>query len=460
MNLTCDELARDCGGTLHGLGQVRISSVSTDSRDLAAGALFVALSGDHFEGHAFVKQARAAGAAALLVSRDVEHGGLPTILVPDTLEALGELARAHRQRFRGPVIAITGSNGKTTTREMCVAILEESGQRVRRSPKNFNNAVGVPLTLLGLGEDDTAAVVELGMNHPGEIDRLARIASPDVGAITQIASAHLGPLGSIEAIAAAKGELLERIRPDGSAVLNADDPRVLGLAERFSGRRALFGLSPEAQVRAEGIEVCARGVKFDLQTPDGAARIAISGLGRHLVSNALCAIAAARATDLCAELLLEASREGLARFRPVAGRLELREGAGGVLWIDDSYNANPASVEAALRALSEAAGPGRRVAVLGDMLELGPDEAELHARAGAAAARAGVELLVCVGERSRHTGRAARAAGITETVCVDGAEAAVGELSARLVRGDVVLVKGSRAMRLEGVVEALSPESD
>ncbi|MFQ5697851.1 MAG: UDP-N-acetylmuramoyl-tripeptide--D-alanyl-D-alanine ligase [Myxococcota bacterium] len=458
MSPTCGELARDCGGDLRGPAETRISGVSTDSRDLAPGALFVALSGEHFEGHEFVDQARAAGAAALLVSRDVESGGLPTIRVRDTLVALGDLARARRERFRGPVIAITGSNGKTTTREMCASILTESGHRVRRSPRNFNNEVGAPLTVLGLRRGDSALVVELGMNHPGEIDRLARIVSPDVGAITQIAPAHLGPLGSLEAIAAAKGELLARIRPAGSAVLNADDPRVLELGVRFSGRRTLFGLAPDAEIRAGRIEVCPRGLEFDLSTPEGGVRIAISGLGRHLVSNALCAVAAARATGLGGQALLQASRDGLARFVPVAGRLEPREGAGGVLWIDDTYNANPVSVEAALQALREVSGSGRRIAVLGDMLELGSDEAELHAGTGTAAARARVAVLVCVGERSRHTGRAARAAGVPETVCVDSSEAAVRELGKRLTRGDVVLVKGSRAMRLEEIVEALSRE--
>jgi UDP-N-acetylmuramoyl-tripeptide--D-alanyl-D-alanine ligase len=343
---------------------------------------------------------------------------------------------------------------------MCAAILTAAGHRVRRSPANYNNEIGLPLSILALELNDSALVVELGMNHPGEILILAEIAAPDVGAITQVAPAHLGPVGSLDAIARAKGELLERIRPDGAAVLNADDAQVAAQAPRFAGRVVWFGTDERAEVRAEEIESSGRGSRFRLVTPEGREAIALECPGRHQVWNALCAVAAARAaggSDARDGGLLRAAREGLAGFRPVAGRMALRPNAAGVELLDDSYNANPVSTEAALRALEDL-GAGRRVAVLGDMLELGRDAEALHERVGAAAARAGVDLLVAVGELSRATARAARGEGVSEVVEVPDAKAAAALVPQRVRGGDAVLVKGSRGVGLERVVAALLGE--
>jgi UDP-N-acetylmuramoyl-tripeptide--D-alanyl-D-alanine ligase len=462
VSFTLGQLARDCGGTLRGDAETRVSGVSSDTRLLEPNQLFIAIRGTAFDGHQFVAEAVAKGARAVLVSSDgVDAGNAAVIRVEDTVLALGSLAKAHRSRFQGPVIAVTGSNGKTTTKEMCASILEAAGHRVRRSPGNYNNEIGLPLSILGLVADDNVLVVELGMNHPGEIDALGAIASPTVGAITQIAPAHLGPMGSVEAIASAKGELLERIRSEGVAVLNADDPLVMGQAGRFSGRVVRFGTGPEAEVRAGSIEPTAVGTRFELATGRGSTEIELHTPGRHQVWNALCAVAAAAAADAADApdaRLLAAARSGLARFRPVAGRLVLSRTASGITLLDDSYNANPVSVEAALRALAEIEGAARRIAILGDMLELGPEGSDLHAQTGSAAAHAGVDLLVTVGELSRETASAARRGGIEEIVEVSDAKAAASFLRSCVRSGDAVLVKGSRGMKLEAVVRALTGE--
>jgi UDP-N-acetylmuramoyl-tripeptide--D-alanyl-D-alanine ligase len=460
VSVTVGDLARDCGGTLRGDPAIRVSGVSTDTRRLEAGRLFVAIRGATFDGHRFVSDAVARGAPAVLVCADeVDAQGAAVIRVEDTVVALGALAKARRARFDGPVIAVTGSNGKTTTREMCASILEAAGHRTRRSPGNYNNEIGLPLSILALAEGDTALVVELGMNHPGEIDALGEIAAPTVGAITQIAPAHLGPMGSVEAIARAKGELLERIRPGGVAVLNADDARVMAQSTRFGGRVIRFGTAREAEVRADAIESTPEGTRFELATRGGTVGVELRAPGRHLVWNALCATAAAWAAGIRDDELLDAACAGLARFRPVPGRLTLSRTPEGVTILDDSYNANPISVEAALRALAEVQGAARRIAVLGDMLELGPESPSLHARTGEAAARSGVDLLVAVGDQSRETASAARRGGIEEVLEVADAKAAAALVCDRVRSDDAVLVKGSRGMRLEIVVRAVAGEA-
>ena len=449
-----EELLRWSGGELVGEGDARLRGVSTDTRTVAPGELFVAIPGEHFDGHDYLQHAVARGAGAVMVSRNgVPPLAVPAIRVRDTVSALGRLARGHREQFTGPVIAITGSNGKTTTKELAADVLAAAGVRVRRSPGNLNNHIGLPLSILSLEPEDEALVVELGMNHAGEIDALAAIAQPDVGAITQVAPAHLGPLGSLREIARAKGELLERIRAGGTAVLNADDELVMEQRARFSGGVMLFGTSAEADFRAEPTGGAARD-GFRLESPHGSCLVELRLPGRHLVEDALCAAASASASGLLGPRPLDAIRTALEEFRGLPGRLTLRD-AGDVLVLDDSYNANPHSVRAALETLRATCGQRRAVAVLADMLELGPEEAALHAQTGAAAARAGVQVLVAVGPRSLHTASAARKAGIESVVHVDDAEGAVGELRALLRSGDVVLVKGSRGMSMERTVAAL-----
>ncbi len=453
MSWTLGELAGFCDGVLHGEPTTNVSGVSTDSRSIAEGELFVAVRGDRFDGHDYASEALDRGAVGALISRSIELA-CATIRVNDTVAALGALASAHRERFAGPVVAITGSNGKTTTKEMCAGILAASGLRVRRSPGNLNNHIGLPLSLLGLELDDDVLVVELGMNHEGEIARLARIASPTVGAITNVAPAHLGLLGSLEAIARAKGELFDEIRRDGTAVINADDPFCVEQSERFAGHKLHFGRKAEADLRAREIVSTRRGESFALETSAGRCRIELHAPGAHLIEDALCAASAATATGLLASEPLEAIRRGLEQFEAIDGRLAPRSTPSGVTLFDDTYNANPESVVAALAALAAHSCRGRSVAVLGDMLELGPDSAALHASVGREAAARGIQVLVAVGPLSAHTAEAAAAAGVSETIAL-GQDEAPARVLQLLRPGDIVLVKGSRGMRMERVVAAL-----
>jgi UDP-N-acetylmuramoyl-tripeptide--D-alanyl-D-alanine ligase len=448
------ELAEFCGGELTGAARTRVSGVSTDTRTLGRGELFCALRGENFDGHRFVSEAVAAGAAALLVSQKLElDPGVPVIRVADTVRALGDLARRHRARFTGPVVAITGSNGKTTTKELCAAILEAAGQRVRRTPGNLNNHIGLPLSVLRLERGDAALVVELGMNHPGEIDYLAGIAGPTVAAITNVAPAHLGPMGSIEAIARAKGEIFDRLAPSGTAVVNLDDARVVREAQRFAGRKLSFGRAADADFRAEGAVLEDGRPRFELVGSTGRIAIRFGIAGAHLVEDALCAAACAWASGLLPDLRPVAA--AVEHFAGVPGRTAERVAPGGLRVIDDTYNANPHSMEAALRTLAALRGRGRAIAVLGDMWELGDQAEALHAQVGAAAARAGVDLLVGLGPLSAHLLRGAREAGLAEGFEAGDPAQAAAAVRARARAGDVVLVKGSRGMQMERVVRAL-----
>ena len=456
MSWRLGELARACGGTLLGPAEREVTSVSTDSRALAAGSLFVAVRGENFDGHDFVPEAARRGAAAVLVARAPEPAlGIAAIVVRDTVTALGELARAHRASFAGPVVAITGSNGKTTTKELCARVLEAAGRRVRRTPGNLNNHIGLPLSILGLAADDEALVVELGMNHAGEIDALAGIADPTVGAITNVAPAHLGLLGSLEAIANAKGELFARLRAKATAIVNADDPNCVAQSARFAGEKLRFALRAPAEFRARIERIEGGAALYTLECPAGEARIRMRAPGLHLVDDGLCAAAAAYATGLLGARPLDAIQQGLEGFAGVPGRVALARTPGGLLVIDDSYNANPHSVARALETLAELRGSGRAIAVLGDMFELGDDAAALHAEVGRRAATSGVDALVAVGPLSAHTAAAARAAGLTRVFETSSAEDAAAQVRANARSGDAVLVKGSRGMKLERVVGLL-----
>jgi UDP-N-acetylmuramoyl-tripeptide--D-alanyl-D-alanine ligase len=453
MNFSCADAAGWCGAKLRG-GDVLLRGVSTDTRTLRPGDLFVAIRGPHHDGHDFVHDAVERGAAAVLVSRSPDRIEVPRLEVDDPVLALGEIAHAVRRRFDGPVVAITGSNGKTTTKELCAEIVAAAGPRVRRSPGNLNNAIGLPLSLLGLDPDDEVLVVELGMNHPGEIDALARIAEPTVGAITQVARAHLEGLGSLDAVARAKGELLDRLPSEGTAVLNAADPLVAKQSERFSGETLWFGLDERCDFRATSVKTGDAGSRFELHSPAGSVSVEIKVPGRHMVDLALCAAACAFATGRLGNAPLVAFRTGLSRFRGVPGRLQLRS-TSGVRILDDTYNANPASATVALATLRETAGNGRSVAVLGDMLELGEAASALHAEVGKEAGRLGIDVLIAVGPLSRETAEAAEGAGVdTVHLAADSEEA--GRLLCEIVRAeDTVLVKGSRGMRMERALAAL-----
>jgi UDP-N-acetylmuramoyl-tripeptide--D-alanyl-D-alanine ligase len=447
------------GALVRGAPEARFAGVSTDTRALGgAGRLFVALRGERHDAHDFLDRAVAAGAAGLLV----EHGrapldalppALPVVAAGDTTHALGDLAAGHRSGFAGPLVAVTGSNGKTTTKEMCAAILDGLGPCLK-SRGNWNNAVGLPLALLEREAEHRCLVVELGMNHRGEIAALAAIARPTVGVVTNVGTAHIEFLGSREEIAREKGDLVAALGSDAVAVLNADDPLVVAQSPRTRARVLLFGRAPRADVRAERVRATDDGWAFDLAAPQGRASVCVAGLGEPTVSNALAAAAAA----LAAGADLGHVAAGLARAPRVPGRMAPVRLAGGLVVIDDTYNANPQSVEAALRSLAERKGAGRGVAVLGDMGELGAETAPAHRAAGALAARLGLDHLVAVGAHARETADGALAAGMdpARIHLAESAEEAGPGLRALVGAGDWVLVKGSRAARMERVVEALA----
>jgi UDP-N-acetylmuramoyl-tripeptide--D-alanyl-D-alanine ligase len=453
---TADELAAATGGRWIGTPPPALEGVSTDTRTLGPGALFVALRGERFDAHAFLGEAAAKGAAAAVVAaaRADEPSPLPRLAVPEPLAALGAIARHHRGRHRIPVVAVTGSNGKTTTREMIAAILATRGP-VLKTEGNLNNEVGVPLTLLGLAAPHEAAVIEMGMSHPGEIARLAAIALPQVGVVTLAAPAHLEGLGTVDAVADAKAELYQGLPEGGIAIANADDARILRRAQASGRRMITFSAAGGRRGDVVVVEIVSQGadgLRFVLGVGNREVPVHIPALvGAHNAANAAAAAAAAIALG-CTDR--EIAR-GLAEVRPVGRRLRLERLPSGIQLVDDCYNANPASMSAALRTLLDlAAAGGRPVAVLGDMLELGAFEAEAHRAVGAEAARAGVRVLAAFGPRSRGAADAARAGGL-DPFHTEDIEALVRWARATLQPSDVLLVKGSRGMKLERLVDAL-----
>jgi UDP-N-acetylmuramoyl-tripeptide--D-alanyl-D-alanine ligase len=447
-------------GTLVGGDEATVlSGVSIDSRTIERGDLFHAIAGPSHDGHDYLENALDRGAAALIVQRGralPDTLAVPVIAVEDTTRALGALAAGHRSEFHGPVVAITGSNGKTTTKEMCAAILAVSAP-CHRTPGNLNNQYGLPLTLLGRSEADRALVVELGMNHPGEIAQLVEIAKPTVGVITNVGTAHIEFLGSREEIAREKGDLVALLPADGTAVLNADDPIVLAQRNRTSARVISFGTAIDADVRGGDIEwIDDRGYRLELETPEGTGTIEVQGLGPTTVINALAAAAAA----LAAGASVPDITKGLANYQGIKGRLERRELSGGIALVDDTYNANPQSMEAALRLLAELKGAHRAVAIVGDMGELGNTAEAAHREVGRLAASLGIDILIALGARAQTITTGALDSGMDPThvfVASDHADAskrACGFLRER----DTVLVKGSRSMRMERVVEAIASE--
>jgi UDP-N-acetylmuramoyl-tripeptide--D-alanyl-D-alanine ligase len=455
---TPEELHQATGGRWSGPAPREVEGVSTDTRSLAHGNAFVALAGESFDGHAFLAEAARAGAAAAVVSasRLAEvPPGLPALAVEDPLVALGAIARHHRRRFPVPVVGVTGSNGKTTTREMIAAILATRGP-VLRTEGNLNNEVGVPLTLLRLGAEHRAAVVEMGMNHAGEIARLAAIAEPGVGVVTNASAAHLHGLGTVDAVADAKAELWRGLPPSGIAVAGLDDRRLLLRAEKTGRRLVTFSARADAPADVVLLDVLAHGedgLDFLLGIGTKEVRVRTPLVGRHNAVNAAAAAAAALALG-CTDREIVA---GLAAVRPVGRRLRLERLPSGVLLVDDCYNANPASMAAALATLRPLAGEGRILAALGDMLELGPAEEEAHRELGRQAAATGLAALATFGPRSRQAHAAALGAGHdpSRAFHTEDPAALAAWVRERLRPGDVLLVKASRGMRLERLVEAL-----
>ena len=449
--LTLAGMSRCAGGRLAGRDRV-VDSISIDSRVLSAGALFVALKGEHADGHDFAAAAAARGAAGLLVERELPID-LPQVVVPDVLAALTACARARRREFPGPVVAVTGSNGKTTTKEMIGAILALRGPTLL-TRGNLNNHIGVPLTLLSLRAEHTHAVVEMGANHRGEIAHLASIARPGIGVVTNAGAAHLEGFGSLDGVAEGKGELFAALPRDGVAILNADDRYASRWRSLAAGRRIVtFGLDAAdyaARKVRSSLELGVPRLEFDLVAPGGTARVELALAGMHNLRNALGAAAAAQAAGAS----LEEVAAGLRAVRPVKGRLEFRPAVNGAVLVDDSYNANPGSLKAGLDAFRSFA--GSRWLVLGDMMELGTAAEDLHREIGAYARESGVERLLAVGPRAKRAADEFGAGG----AWFESVEDLITE-ARRSLRADVaVLVKGSRANRLERVTQALAPESN
>jgi UDP-N-acetylmuramoyl-tripeptide--D-alanyl-D-alanine ligase len=439
------ELQAPLSGLLVG-DDYSFTSVVTDSRSIERGALFVALQGENFDGHEFVSAAARAGAGAALVSRELDVA-LPLLQVEDTQRALGLLGAYNREQFQGMLVAITGSSGKTTVKNMVSAVLSRRGKTLA-TEGNFNNEIGVPLTLLRLEPEFEFAVVEMGAAALGDIRWLCQLGRPAVSLLLNAMPAHLEGFGSLEQVAMAKGEIFDGLGKGDVAVINADQPWAAAWRERAGAANVIdFSVEGEAQVSllrqsSLGIE----GAQFTVQTPLGDCDIGLALPGQHNVANALAAIA----VGLACELTLDEIREGLASVRPVAGRLSASRNKAGTLVIDDCYNANPGSVRAAIDTL--AVSGGRRTLVLGAMRELGANSAALHRASGEYARDAGLERFWGVGEELREAVAAFGAGGRWFADCAAAVQALPGQFDSE----DVVLIKGSRGARMERVLQGLT----
>ena len=441
--LTLSAAAQEFGGTLM-YPDCGFDAVSTDSRHLVEGELFVALRGPRFDAHQFLPEV-ATRACGMVVERPARDINVPQWVVPNTTVALGQLAALNRRSFFGPLLAVTGSSGKTTVKEMIASILGESGA-VLATRGNLNNQIGVPLTLLQLNARHRYAVIEMGASGPGEIEYLCSLARPDVVLVNNVLPAHVEGFGSLEGVARAKGEIYRGVAPEGTAVINLDEPWAQGW--RTSASAAVLTYS----LQSDSADFCARDLvneqgcfRFVLVTPAGDVAVTLSLGGRHNVANALAAAACAYAAGAG----LETIAAGLEKVQPVSGRLYRHGLPGGGVVLDDTYNANPGSVKAAVDALL--ALPGRHILVLGDMGELGDDEARLHGEVGRYAAQQGVEHLLATGPLSLNSVREFGAGGEH----FDSKEALVEQLRALLTPESVVLVKGSRFMAMETVVQQI-----
>ncbi len=445
------DAARACGGTLIG-PDIALTGFSTDSRAVKHGDLFIALRGERFDAHDFIADVRAAGAAAVVVEQDCRQDAGTSIRVADTRIALGDIARVWRSRFTLPLIGVTGSNGKTTVKEMIAAILRAhalslgwTADTVLATRGNLNNDIGVPLMLFGLRDTHRLAVIEMGMNHPGEISWLAGMAKPTVALVNNAQREHLEFMNSVAEVARENGDVFDALGADGIAVINADDDFADYWCGRNAARRVLrFGLDHRAEVVADATPE-GLGYRLDLRGAFGTARIVLRVPGRHNARNALCAATA----SLAAGADMAAVVWALSRFEGVKGRQQIRTGARGSTVIDDTYNANPDSVRAAIDVLAGA--PGRRILVLGDMGEVGNQGPDFHREAGAYAREHGIHALFALGEAATH---AVTAFG--QGAChYDDHAAIAAALRPQLDAGTTVLVKGSRFMRMERVAEAL-----
>lgn len=459
------ELVEATGGTLvAGPETGMFAGICIDSRIIRDDQVFVAIRGERYDGHAFIPKLMEAGIKGIVVDRPpddrqqlvtwAQEGGC-CIMVVDTTRALGDLAAFHRRRMGIPLAAITGSNGKTTTREMAASVVSLE-QHTLSTQGNFNNEIGVPLTLLRLDHSHQAAVVELGMNHPGEIDRLAAISLPDIGVITNIGPAHLEGMGDIERVMAAKAEMLSHVRSEGTVVLNGDDVFAARLGAMAQSRVLYFGMGPSPEVRldvrAESVQQKGVGTEFELVLPDARIAVALNAPGQYMIANALAAAAVGYALGLSGESI----RKGLAGFRPVPGRMAHSVTSRGINLVDDAYNANPASMKAAIDALAVLKGSHRAVLVAGDMLELGEGAADFHYEVGQAAAVRGIDRLYVSGAFAGDMAKGAISAGMDGNAVFEGSKAEIiDKLTRDTAPGDWVLVKGSRSTGMDMIARHL-----
>jgi UDP-N-acetylmuramoyl-tripeptide--D-alanyl-D-alanine ligase len=435
------------GAVASGRADATARGVSIDSRSIAAGDAFFAILGERHDGHDFATAAAAAGASLIVASRPVEAPGTTVVRVDDTTAALGRLAADERSRRRRAVVAITGSAGKTTTRALTVAALG-ARFRVAGSTGNLNNQWGLPLSLLRLPDEADAAVLEIGINHPGELAPLARIARPDVGVVTNVGTAHIGFFADQRELAEEKAQVVFETAPSGTGVIHLSSPFLHEIAQRSGRRLVTFDRGGNPDLRADDLSGdLVGGSRF---TVDGVpVRLAL--WGEHAVLNALAALGAARALGVP---LAEAAPR-LAAVAPQPGRGRVRRLAHGVVLVDDTYNSNPSAAKALLAALAASPWDGRRVALLGDMYELGERSPAFHREVGEAAARAGIDLLVTVGAFAHDAAEGARAAGLRDALVLDDVPAAAAALAGLLQPGDLVLAKASRGVGLERALPAL-----
>jgi UDP-N-acetylmuramoyl-tripeptide--D-alanyl-D-alanine ligase len=451
--LPLSEVADFAGAMIQsGDGKILISHISTDSRTIKPGELFVALRGENFDAHNFLEQVAKAGAAGAIVSQSPPPNlpeNFAILHATDTLLAYQNLAANYRKTLPLKVLGITGSNGKTSTKDFAASILGRAF-RVTKTEGNFNNHVGLPRTMLEANRDDQFAVWELGTNHPGEIAALARIALADAAIITNIGIAHIEFMGSRQAIAQEKGALAEAIDPSGFVVLNADDEFSASIANRTRARVILAGIE-KGTIRAIEVQQTSGGCEFTIVEGAHRSRAQLPVPGMHMVQNAMLAVAAGRAFGVS----LEECAAGLVAAPLSKARLQIRE-INGVQFIDDSYNANPDSMKAALRTLMELDADGKRVAVLGRMLELGAESERGHREVGEAAATLHIDQLITIGEMGEITAQAARDAGLEKVAAVESTREAAEFLGKIAEPGDLVLIKGSRSARTERVIEEFS----
>jgi UDP-N-acetylmuramoyl-tripeptide--D-alanyl-D-alanine ligase len=454
--LKVNEIVEATGGRLlRGDAEAALTSYTIDTRSLRPGGAFFALAGTRVDGHAFVSDAARAGAAMAVVERAPEgEGPFPPALlqVESTVAALDASGRLARSKHRGPVVAVTGSAGKTTTKELIAAGLG-ARRRVHKTPGNLNNQLGVPLSLLASPDDAEVQVLEMGMSGFGEIAALTKLCDPDVGLVTNVRPVHLEFFRTLDDIAAAKGEMYAMLRKDSTAVVNLEDPNVRLQAARHAGPRVTFGKHASADVTLQAVGGgYGDGTSLTIRHAGVSRRIDLRIGGAHAAWNAVAAFAAIVAVG---EPDLDAAAAAMGELAPEQGRGRVHHLSGDVLLVDDTYNSNPAAMASVLDTMRATPVKGRKVLVMGDMLELGPDEASFHRSAGERAAHAGVDLLLGVGARSKAAVEGARRAGLRNVHHHDDADAAAAALLELVQDGDLVVVKGSRGVHLERVVSAL-----